>query len=446
MLWIKRQRQRLLHQLRHWENLSEILSNAGWLLGDRMLRLIAGLVVSIFLARYLGPDDFGLLNFALAFVGMFAILATLGMQDIVVREIVNDAESARATIATCFLGRLFAGLFAFLVILKGIEYLRPDDSTARLVVSIVGLTVVFQASHVAKYYFESQVQSKYTVWVETPVFLLASATKIAMAITNQSLIAFAWVILIEAFAVALGLIAVMAKYGPGVKIRAASFQRLRDLLTESWPLLLSGIAISIYMRIDQIMLATISGDSAVGIYSAAVRISETWYFVPMVIAASVFPSILEAKEKSEDAYITQLQKVYDLLVFLAVCVALPVMLLSDWLIVGVFGSEYAKAAPILAIHVWAGVFVCLGVVSSKWLVTERLQRLAFVRTAVGACINILLNLILIPKYGPTGAAVATVISYSVAAFWSDLLVARTRVAFRMKAKSLTLRGVRQVFS
>jgi PST family polysaccharide transporter len=189
------------------------------------------------------------------------------------------------------------------------------------------------------------------------------------------------------------------------------------------------------------MLGQILDDRAVGIYSAAVRISEVWYFIPMAIAASVFPAIIEAKKKSEEFYCQRLQKLYDLMVLVAVSIALPMTFLSGWIVTLLFGQAYAASGIVLAIHIWAGVFVFLGVASGKWFLVENLQKLAFYRTFWGMVINILLNVLLIPKYGVVGAAIATVISYSIAALWFDAFNKDTRAMFIMKIRSLTFKGI-----
>jgi PST family polysaccharide transporter len=194
----------------------------------------------------------------------------------------------------------------------------------------------------------------------------------------------------------------------------------------------------IYMKIDQIMLGQMVGDEAVGIYSAAARISEVWYFIPTVIVASTFPAILEARKNSERQYYQRLQQLYDLMVLISFAIALPMTFLSTLLVTALFGQEFSSAGPVLAIHIWASVFVFLGVASSRWFVAESRQMLSFQRTALGAAANIILNLLLIPTQGPAGAAIATVASYAVAALFADLLQQETRSMFQMKIRALSL--------
>jgi len=423
------------NRIAHRPNLVKIVDNIGWLFFDKILRMGVGVLVWVWIARYLGPDQFGLLNFAMAFTGLFGALAALGLQGVVVRDIVGDPQSASQTLGTAALMQLIAGLVTFLLILVSIAYFRPDDALSRSVVAILGAIMMLKASEIAVYWFESQVQSKYTVWVQNSVFLVFAAVKVAMILQGAPLIAFVWAMLAEAAVVAVILLFVMGLRGQRLTKLAASLERAKTLLRDSWPVILSAIAITVYMKVDQIMLGQMIGDEAVGIYSAAVRISEVWYFIPMVIVASVFPTILESKKHSEAQYYERLQKLYDLMVIISVSVALPMTFLAKPLISLLFGAAYTDAGTVLAIHTWAAVFVFLGVASGTWFLAENRLSLSLQRTVLGAIANIVLNLILIPDFGVMGSALALVISQALASLLYDGLNRDTHRMFHMKLSS-----------
>jgi len=426
----------LRRRIAHRPNLVKIVDNIGWLFFDKLLRMGAGLFVGVWVARYLGPEQFGLLSFAQAFTGLFGAIAALGLQGIAVRDIVRNPDCTRETLGTAAVLQLMGGLVAYLLILVVISYLRSDDAIARTVVAILCSIMLLEASKVAVFWFESQVQSKYTVWVQNSVFLVFAAVKVALILQQATLIAFVWATLVEAVVVAFILLSVMSLRGPALSTLRLSVGRAKSLLRDSWPLVFSAIAIMIYMKIDQIMLGQMVGDEAVGIYSAATRISEVWYFIPMAITASVFPAILEAKTRSEDQYYARLQKLYDVMTLISVGVALPMTFLSTLIVASLFGEAYVEAGPVLAIHAWAAVFVFLGVASSQWFLSENRQILSLQRTALGAIANVMLNLWLIPVYGAMGAALATVLSYAVAALFADLMTKYTRKMFSMKVTAL----------
>ena len=213
----------------------------------------------------------------------------------------------------------------------------------------------------------------------------------------------------------------------------------KSLLKDSWPLILSGLAIMVYMRIDQVMINAMLNDEAVGQYAAAVKLSEIWYFIPMVIASSLFPAIINAKKQSEELYYARLQKLYDLMVWLAIAIALPMTFMSNWIVNLLYGNAYNQSGSVLMIYIWAGVFVFLGVASGKWFLNENLQLLSFFRTFYGMIINIILNIFLIPKYGIKGAAFTTLISYFIAGLLFDFINNKTQKVFFMKLNTINLR-------
>ena len=428
----------LQRRIAHRPNLVKIVDNIGWLFFGKVLRIIVGVLVVAWIARHLGPEQFGLLNFTIAFIGLFAAIAGLGLQGIVVRDIVRAPETTRLTLGTAAVLQLVGGLVAYLLILGAIAYLRPDDTLARTLAAILGATMLFKASEIAVYWFESQVQSKYTVWVQSSVFLVFAAINVALILKQAPLLAFVWAMLAEVALAALMVIAVMSRLGLNLATLMVTAKRAKTLLKDSWLLILSAIAVSVYMKIDQIMLGQMISEEAVGIYSAAVKISELWYFVPMAIVASVFPAILGAKKRSEELYLARLQRLYDFLSIMSLAVALPMTFLATPLLGLLFGDAYIGAGTALAVHIWASVFVSFGVASGRWLIAEGRQNLALQRTLLGASANVGLNFWLIPLYGATGAAIATVVSFAIAGYLADLTHAETRTMFFMKTRSLNV--------
>ena len=283
----------LQNRIKQSQGLQDILTNTGWLFADKIVRIGIGMLVGIWVARYLGPEQFGILNFASAFVALFGVISTLGLNKIVVRELVKEPEKANSILGTAFILRFLAGMMAFALVVISIIFFQPDDDFLRLIVMTFGFILVFKASEVTTYWFESQVMSKYTVWVENGVFLLMSIIQVILILTQAPLMAFVWVAVASGLLVSIGFLWVYSWQVGGIASWRFDYKHSKTLLKDSWPLLLSGVAIMVYMRIDQIMLGQMLGSEAVGIYSAAVRISEVWYFIPMAIAASVFPSVIK---------------------------------------------------------------------------------------------------------------------------------------------------------
>lgn len=422
--------------LDHYPHLRKALANTGWLFADKIIRLGVGFLVWTWLARYLGPELFGLLNYAGSFVAIFSVMASLGLNGIVVRNLVRKPNSADTTLGTAFVLQVLGGIMAFVLALITISIIRPNDDTAKSIVVVLGLVMILKATEVVKFWFESNVQSKHTVCLENSVFLMFATIKALLILTGANLMAFVWATFAEGLVVAAGLLWVYGWRGGRLQAWRSRYECAKILLKDSWPLILSGLAVMVYMRIDQIMLGHMLGDQAVGIYSSAVRLSEVWYFIPMAITSSIFPSIIAAKKNTTRDYYRYLQRLYDMMVLIAVAIALPVSLWSHWITLYLFGDGYTAAGPVLTIHVWSSVFVFLGVASGNWFLLENMQVQAFYRTALGALVNVLANFVLIPMLGIIGAAVGTLIAQIFAAYLFDWFGRDTRRSFWLKTASL----------
>jgi len=313
--------------------------------------------------------------------------------------------------------------------------MRPGDRLAHSIVGIAAAGLIFQAFDTIDLWFQSQVQSKNTVYAKNAAFLLTALVRAALVWVRAPLIAFAYAGLAEVGLGAVGLVIVYLVNGQRFALWQVSLSCAKRLLKASWPLIISSMAIVTYMKIDQIMLSEMVSDQAVGVYAAAIRISELWYFIPMAITTSLFPAIVNAKKISETLYLNRLQKLYDLLAWMSIGIAIPVTIFSEEIVKIVLGTEYILAADVLTVHIWAGIAVFLGVGSSQYLITENLTKLSFYRTFIGMILNIVLNFILIPSYGIIGSAVATLISFAVAVF-SILVDKKANRQFFMMIKSI----------
>jgi PST family polysaccharide transporter len=422
--------------LKSSDRLRKIIANTGWLFADRILRMGVGLFVGVWVARYLGVEQFGVFNYATAFVALFSTLSTLGLDAIVVRSIVREPEKRAEILGTAFWLKLLGGVAALLLAVSSIILVRHDDQLTISLVAILSSVGIFQAFDTIDLWFQSQVQSKYTVIAKNTAFVITALVKVTLISIQAPLIAFAWAGLGEVSLGAIGLIISYRVRGYSPWLWPWSSPLAKTLLKESWPLILSGVTIMIYMRIDQIMLGQMIGDKAVGLYSAATRISEVWYFIPMAMASSVSPAIYAAKEVSESLYYRRIEQFLRLLSWLSIVVAVPMSFLSGTIITVLFGKSYEASASILAIHIWASLFVFMGVGTSSWFIAEGLTQFALRRTITGAITNVFLNIFLIPAYGGVGAAIATVISQAFASFLGNATHPKTRKIFNLQVKSL----------
>jgi polysaccharide transporter, PST family len=397
-------------------NLQEILANTSWLFADKILRMGVGLLVGVWIARYLGPRQYGLWNYAIAFAALFGALATLGLDSIVMRELVRCPDKTNELLGTAFALKLIGGILTLLITVGAVAVLRNDDALTIWLVAISAAASIFQSVNVIEFYFQAKVQSRFAVIAGSSAFALVTVIKIFLLLFSGTLIAFAIAGLGEIALTSLFLIFAYRARGKRTLDWTVNRQLLFKLLQDSWPLLLAGLAVTLYMRIDVVMLQIMAGEHEVGIYAAATRISEIWYFLPVLIVASVSPSIIRCHGIDNALYLRRMRRLYFLMAWLAIGVSFPISLMSGRIVELLYGPEFASAAPVLAIHLWACFAVFLGVASSQFLVVEHLQKISFYRTLIGLACNVVLNLVLIPGMGAQGAAIATVISYFIATY------------------------------
>lgn len=414
-----------------------IITNTGWLFADRILRMGVGLFLGVWVARYLGVEQFGTLNYAVAFVGLFSTFANLGLPSLGIRSIIHQPEKKEYILGTTFYLQVVGGVASFLFSVSAIFLLRSNDKVTISIVAILASGAIFQAFDTIDIWFQSQVQSKFTVFAKNTAFIIAAISKVILINIEAPLLAFAALTLGETFLGAVGLIIIYKLQSYSLHLWRWSLPLAKSILKESWPLMLSGFAVMIYVKIDQIMLGEMAGVQAVGLYSSATRISEVWYFIPTSIVSSINPAIYAAKkEGNEYLYYKRIAKLLRILSLIAITIAFPMSFFSGKAITFLFGNDYLAGAPILAIHIWAALFVFMGVGTSCWFIAEGLTHLSFQRTLMGAIVNIFLNFLLIPDYGGVGAAIATVVSYAISGFFAHAIYPKTRGLFWLQIKSL----------
>lgn len=419
------------------EGFRRYFSNTSWLLGEKILRMVVGLFVGIWVARYLGPEQFGLFSYAQSFVGLFATIATFGLDSIIVRELVKNKSRQDLLLGTAFRLKLIGALAVLLILSLAVSFTSNDSQTNFLIIIIASATI-FQSFNVIDFYFQSRVQSRYAAFANAITLFISSLVKIVLILIGAPLIAFAWVVMFDSAILSLGFIYFYLKTGKELMKWKFEKEMALSLLKDSWPLIVSGIVISIYMKIDQVMIKEMLGSEAVGQYAAAVRLSEAWYFMPMIIVTSLFPAIINARSSSEQLYYSRLQRLYDFMVWMAITIAIPVSFLSDWIINLLYGSQYNHAGSVLMLLIWAGVFVSFSLVTEKHINLINKQKYTLITTSSGAFINVIFNLFFINSYGIAGAAYSTLLSYAISNYISLFLIRGLRTNFYMINKSFFL--------
>ena len=418
------------------------VKNTGWLLAGKLLSLVVGFII----ARYLGPYAFGDLSFADAFAALFAAVGTLGLDSFIIREIIQHPDKRDEILGTSLVMRLAAN--AVLIPLAILTYLafrqlstNETEVSLALLIAFCSSAALFKSFNIIDSYFQSQVASKYVVHVQNVCLVLSTGVKIALIYNHAPVLYFAGALVFDSAILALGLLFIYKRKPLHLHTWTFNWVRAKSLIQQSWPLILTAVMISIYMKIDQVMLKS-AGSKIVGIYSAAARISESWYFIPVAIVTSVFPAIIHARKTDIERYHKRLQNLYDLLVAISLPVAILVSIFSNQIIHILYGNPYQGAGLLLSIHIWSGIFVFLGSASSQFLLAEGFTLISFSRTAFGALVNVVLNLWLIPIYGALGASIATLIAYASSTFFI-LAIPHTRAQGVSMLKSLFLISIIQ---
>ena len=279
---------------------------------------------------------------------------------------------------------------------------------------------------VIDFYFQSKTEAKFSVWAQSTAFLIISVIRIGLVVLHCKLFTFLVAQSLELVLEAIFWIWVYRYRSNRIEFWRFDWKLASELLKKSWPLALAGIAAVITLKIDQVMIGDMLGYQDVGIYSAASRLSEVWLFVPTAIVASTFPGLLITWQNDRVKYIDQMHRLFSLLAYLGITVAILIQIFANPIIRILYGPGFHTAAPVLVIHIWGAVFIFMRTLVSKWLVTEELYIFSLVTHSLGAVTNVTLNLWMIPRYGILGAAWATVASYAISSYLALWIHPRTR--------------------
>lgn len=413
----------LIFYLKH----AQIANNLGWLFFDKILRMGVGLIVGVWVARYLGVQDFGALNYAMAIVAITGVFATMGIESLVVKKLIEAPEFKNEILTTAFFIKFFGAIIG-LVTTFLYCYFANESLTLPLILSIGTL---FLAMDVVDYYNQSKINSKIIVILRSISFIITSALRIYAIINHFPVFYFAIIISLELFVSFILMYFSMKE----IFLRFTNFSKpiAKEFIKKGFPLLFASFTVIVYMKIDQIMIAEMINIKSVGIYSAAIKISEMIYFIPVIIMSTFFPFLI----KSNINFHEKIYIIYKLMITLSLVISTFISILSNYIIEALYGNLYKESSNILIIHVWASIFVFVGVASNQYLIINNLSKYSFYQTLLGALSNIILNLILIPYYGAFGAAIATLVSYGISAYLSNLIFEETRSNFKLISKSFT---------
>lgn len=380
--------------------------NSAWMLAEYALKVISAIFVGIYLARYLGPDQFGVLSYALAVVAIFMAMSRLGMESILVRDLAKHPEQRQAYLSTAFSLVLMAAVVG-VIVLGILVYLLESDPETQVYIWIISTGILFQTLLVIEYNFQSQVKAKYSSIAKSLALSFTAVSKLVFIWYGAELIHIAILYAIDHAVIGLMLLIMHVRNRQVLFIKGFSSRLVKPLLKSAWPMVLSAIAATLYVRMDQLMIKNMLNVHELGLYAAAIKVYEGWIIVPYVISISLLPAIVKLRTSSVKNYERNMSILFSVLFWSSFSVALIATFFGDWIIRYTFGTEYLGSTTVLAIVMWAAIFSSLGSVSARYLTVEGMEKKIAVRTFLGLVLNIILNLVLIPLYGIEGAAYAT---------------------------------------
>lgn len=384
------------------------IKNVGWLIGGKVTQMILSLVVGVISARYLGPNNYGLVNYGTTYVSFFMSFCTLGINSVIIKDFFDHPEERGVAIGSTLVLRIISSFASALMILGIVSVLDRDEPLTIVVVALSSISLLFHVFDTFNYYFQSQYKSKITAIVTLIAYVSTAIYKIILLIVNASVIWFAFASSVDYIVLGL-LLYVFYRINKGPTL-SFSWAKAKSLLKQSYHYILSGMMVAIYGQTDKLMLKQMLDTNAVGYYSTATTICSMWTFVLQAIIDSLYPSILLLKDKDEKAYERKNRQLYAIVFYISVCVSIIFMIFGGFVVNILYGVDYAPAALPLKIITWYTAFSYLGVARNAWIVCEGKQNYLKYIYLGGAIGNVILNCIFIPLWGTAGAAFASLVT------------------------------------
>ena len=387
---------------------NKVAKNAGWLIGGKILQMAIGFVVGVLTTRFLGPGNYGLINYGNTYINFFLPLCTLGLNSIMVREIIARPKQEGAVLGTALSLRLFASTISIIFINLIVSVVDAGESLTRLVVFLTSFSVIFNSFEVLNYWFQSRLESKVSAIANLIAFIVFSSYRIFLITTRKSVAYFALATSIEYVC---GAAVLLYAYKKSTDQRFSfDFNLGKEMLSRSYHFILPSMMVAIYGQTDKFMLKHMISSSEIGYYSTAQTICALWCFVLSAIIDSMYPSIMEAKKNQNEQHYKQLNVLlYRIVFYVSLGVSALICIIAPLIIRILYGEAYMPSVMPLRIITWYTAFSYLGVAREAWIVGNNKQKYLKYVYIAAALSNVFLNLLLIPRWGSSGAAFASLL-------------------------------------
>lgn len=416
------------------------IKNSSWMLFEQIIRLFSGVFVSIYVARYLGPENFGILSFSLAISTFIMAFTRLGMDSILLREVVNanSRVDIKKLLSTSF-WLMFVTSFIIYSVLFIILNFVDEERSIKLVIAIICFSTIFVPFLSLDYFYQSQIKSKFSSVCKVIAIAIISVIKLYLVYNEASLVLFALSVLFDYFLVSILLFFSMyftKLINPFELFKYFETKIAKRLLKSSLYMVISALAVIVNMRIDQIMIKYMLGFEQAGIYSAAAKFYESWSIFPHTITISLLPIIMKIKKDNHHNYENKLCILIRTLFYMSFFVSLLVTFFSKELVEITFGNAYAESANLIVIIMWSSIFISIGSVTSRYLTIEKMEKKILLRTVVTTVLNVIMNYIFIPIYGMQAAAFTTFFCAFISSYVLDWFDNELKPLRRIKNKAL----------
>jgi O-antigen/teichoic acid export membrane protein len=397
-----------LSGLKKHQGIVKYFKNTSWLLCEKLLRMILGFFITIWVARYLGPEEYGLFSYVISFVGLFSVVSTLGLDAIVMRELVKYEEKRDKLLGSAFFLKFIGAITVFILLSLSTIFVSHEIRVTQLTF-IVATSLLFQSLNVIDFYFQSKVLAKKIVFSNTISLFISSIVKVILIINEAPLEAFAVVIVADSAITICGL--VYFYLNSDLKIIKWNIDKsiMISLLKDSWPLMLASASFVIFSNIDNLMIESMLNTHAVGVYNASYKLVTLWYFLPGLILGSLMPAMVSASTKSDVLY-KRMQYVASMLIYISLVIPIIYITFSEQLISITYGAEFKESSSILVVLVWVNCLIFYNSCWNRWMIIQNKTKRLLSFHLYTAVFNIIFNLVLIPKYGSVGAAYALLLS------------------------------------
>lgn len=417
----------------------KVAKNAMWIMGERITQMLISLVVGVISARYLGPSNYGTLNYGASLVTLFTSICKLGLENVIIKEYIDKRNENGKILGTAIVMRLISSSLSIITIIAIVCILKPNDKTMFIVTVLQAIALLFQVYELIDYWFQSHLNSKYVAISKTIAYIVVAVYKICLLMLQKPVEWFAFSTSLD-YIIIMIIIFYMYKKNNGQKLEF-SFEMAKSLFSRSYHFIFSALLVTLYTQMDKVMIGSYNTDKEVGLYSAATTISTMWGFIPEALINSFRPSIYEAKKVSDDLYIKKQKILFAIIFWTGIFFAIGITLFSDLIINILYGKDYIGAKPALLISAWFPAFSYLGGARGPWVVINNKNKYSKRYIFWGAVVNLALNAFLIPKWGINGAAIATLISQIVVAFIAPLFYKETRIVVKYMVEAVCFKGL-----